>query len=339
MTKNTKKRAVIYSNVKQNKKRAEEKNKLEDQQINLSDEVIIGFNTKKNNQRLKKNETNKVKSTLKKESTDKPNNKNRKKQKNNKLSKKVVKKTKRKIKIPRVVKVGALLIILSIAMFAFLKSSIFNIKEIVVQVDNNNVLTESEIKELSKIAIGENMFSINKNEAIQNIKTNSYVEEVKIKRSIPNKLRIVVTERLIKFQIATSEGYVYVDKHGMVVDKSTQKKDCITITGNQTEYMTNGDKLCDEDINRLSDVLQIFKEAENNELQKDITRIDISNCNDYLVYFDDLGKVAHIGDSTSMNDKLTRVAKILKEESEYEGEIFVNVDLNNGEYPYFREKV
>ena len=36
---------------------------------------------------------------------------------------------------------------------------------------------------------------------------------------------------------------------------------------------------------------------------------------------------------------MTRVAKILKVESEVEGEIFVNVDFNNGKYPYFREKV
>ena len=44
MAKNTKKRAVIYSNVKQNKKRAEEISKIQENQINLNDEVIIGLN-------------------------------------------------------------------------------------------------------------------------------------------------------------------------------------------------------------------------------------------------------------------------------------------------------
>ena len=92
--------------------------------------------------------------------------------------------------------------------------------------------------------------------------------------------------------------------------------------------------------NEVPDAIKkAIQEAKNNEIFDDITRIDISNHDDYLVYFDDLGKLAHIGDISSINDKMTRVAKILKVESEVEGEIFVNVDFNNGKYPYFREKV
>lgn len=49
--------------------------------------------------------------------------------------------------------------------------------------------------------------------------------------------------------------------------------------------------------------------------------------------------MAHLGDTTSINDKMTYIKKILEVESNYEGEIFVNVNLNNGEYPHFREKV
>lgn len=343
MAKTTKKRTVIYSNVKQNKKKAEEKKKIEDEQINLNDEVIIGFNSKKNNTSVEKKESDKNRKSFEKErksqnkKVKKISQKEEKKLKKNKKTKS--KKVKRKLKIPRAVKICTIFVVILVVTFAFLKSSLFNIKEIVIQVENNNVLTESEIKDMSNITVGENMFSIKKKQAIQNIEKNSYVEDVKIKRSIPNKLRIIVTERVIKFQIATSDGYIYVDKQGIIIDESQERKDCITITGHQTTDITNGKKLCDEDINRLSDVLLIYKEAENNEFQNDITKIDISNSSDYLIYFDNLGKVAHIGDVSSINDKLTRVAKILKDESEYEGEIFVNVDLNNGEYPYFREKV
>ena len=50
MSKNTKKRTVIYSNVKANKKKAEQRNNASDDHINLNDEVIIGFNSKKDSQ-------------------------------------------------------------------------------------------------------------------------------------------------------------------------------------------------------------------------------------------------------------------------------------------------
>ena len=366
MPKSTKKRTVIYSNVKANKKKAEQKENARDNQINLNDEVIIGFNSKKDNKEtgssvsIKKNDNRKQ--VLKnKEKSKKQENKSVKidrstnpkkvqqKQKMQKSAKKTYKKddttnkqtrkNKEPFKVPVLFKLSAAAIVIVIALFAFLKSPVFNIEEIKIKIDHNMVLTESEIKNLSNIVVGQNMFSINKRKSIESIESNSYVEVVKIKRKIPNKLEIEVVERTIAFQIEVNGGYAYIDNYGAVIDQKSDKKDCIVITGHKTEDIVTGEKLNEDDIKGLSDALVIIQEAKNNDVIDDITKIDISNHDDYLVYFDNLGKVAHIGDVTSINDKMTRVAKILKVESEVEGEIFVNVDFNNGKYPYFREKV
>ena len=349
MSKPTKKRTVIYSNVKANKKLAEEKNKNADNQINLNDEVIIGFNSKKNGNngsdvKPKKKDDNKSKNESRK-----PKKQVKKKNQNNvskdttKQKEKVIQKKKpivnKKTKIPIIIKISTVAVIVIIALFAFLKSSFFNIKEIVVTIDHNSTLTESEIKELSNIVVGQNMYSISKRASIDNIKKNSYVESVNIKRKIPNKLVIEVVERTIAFQLETENGYAYVDNQGVVMDQKNEKKDSVVIVGYKTDEIIIGNKLNDEDIKGLSDVMIIIQEAKNNELIDEITKIDISNHDDYLVYFENQGKVAHIGDISSINDKMTRVAKILKVESEVSGEIFVNVDFNNGKYPYFRENV
>ena len=356
MPKETKKRTVIYSNVKANKKRAEEKNKMQNDQINLNDEVIIGFNTKKNGKgngsdvKPKKKEENKIKKepkvqkkTVKKAVqndvdldekivTPKKNN-------NTKVKTKPKQKVKVKFKIPLIFKIFTVIIIFAVALVALLKSPMFNIKEIVVMIDHDVTLTESEIKELSNIVVGQNMYSIDKKASIENIKTNSYVESVNIKRKIPNKLVIEVVERSTTFQLENENGYVYVDSQGVVIDQKSEKKDCINIVGYKTEEIVIGNKLNEDDIKGLSDVQVIIQEAKNNELYDEITKIDISNHDDYLVYFDNQNKLAHIGDISSINDKMTRVAKILKVESEVSGEIFVNVDFNNGKYPYFRENI
>ena len=349
MSKPTKKRTVIYSNVKANKKLAEEKKKNtnESNQINLNDEVIIGFNTKKSG-------SNGSDVKPKKKDDSKPKNEDRKPKKQIKKSQnnvknniepkeKVVKKKKQVVnnghRIPVLFKISAVAIIVIVALFAFLKSSVFNIKEIVVTIDHNSTLTESEIKELSNIVVGQNMYSISKKTSIDNIKTNSYVESVNIKRKIPNKLVIEVVERTIAFQLETENGYAYIDNQGVVIDQKNEKKDSTLIVGYKTDEIIPGNRLNDEDIKGLSDVMAIIQEAKNNDLIDEITKIDISNHDDYLVYFENQGKVAHIGDISSINDKMTRVAKILKVESEVSGEIFVNVDLNNGKYPYFRENV
>lgn len=364
MPKGTKKRTVIYSNVKANKKKAEQKSNVENNQINLNDEVIIGFNSKKDNKNIgssvsvkQKDEKKQVvktknkpgkqvnKNTKMTQNTNKKNIQQKQKMKKNVTRKnddainKQVRKNRGPFKVPVIFKIGVAAIVIVIATFAFLKSPVFNIEEIKIKIDHNTVLTESEIKELSNIVVGQNMFSISKKKSIESIETNSYVEAVKIKRKIPNKLEIEVVERTIAFQIEVDGGYAYIDNYGVVIDQKNDKKDCIVITGHKTENIITGEKLNDEDIRGLSDVLVIIQEAKNNEVIDDITKIDISNHDDYLVYFDNLGKVAHIGDITSINDKMTRIAKILKVESEVEGEIFVNVDFNNGKYPYFREKV
>ena len=144
---------------------------------------------------------------------------------------------------------------------------------------------------------------------------------------------------MVKFQLQVDDGYIYVDQNGIILDKQVEKKDCVLIVGYKTSDIVIGNKVNDDDIKGLSDVMSIIQEAENNGIMKDITKIDISNHDDYIVHFDSCGKLAHIGDVMSINDKMARVAKILDEERDYEGEIFVNVDFNNGEYSYFRGKV
>ncbi len=347
MAKSTKKRAIIYSNVKENKKLAEERAEIRKNQINLNDEVIIGFNSNKNNKAntSKKNSNNKSSINKVIQKDKQINNKNNKvtkqKEKNvNSYKKKNVKiNPRKKAKIALITKITVAIIIVIIAIIAFLMSPIFNIKQISVKVENNYMLTETKIKELSNIAVGQNMFSISKGKSIQNIKTNSYVESVNIKRAIPSRVEIEVVERVTKFQLEINENYVFVDAYGIVIDQSNEKNEGFVITGAKTENLVNGQKLQEEDLKSLSDVMVIMQEAKNNEIDGKISKIDISNNDDYLIHFDSLGKIAHLGDTTSINDKMVRIAKILEKTVDYEGEIFVNVDLNNKKYPYFREKV
>lgn len=369
MSKDTKKRTVIYSNVKQNKKMLEEKKKIQNNQINLNDEVIIGFNGNKNkkiqsntqkNQSKKSKKTKQDKNKKMKQNDIKINNENleipeivkgdRLNNEKNKKEKKA-KKPKKKIVVVNpqkrkkaifVLKIIIISIMLFIGIIVFMKSSFFNIKEINVKIENNSVLTDVKIKDLSTVSIGQNMFSFNKNKALKNIETNAYVEKVKIKRSIPSKLVIEVVERKVKFQLVNNENpdnYLYVDDKGIALEMSTEKKSGLIISGYKTQDIKYGEKICNQDLEGLSAVMLILQEAGNNEIKDKITKIDISDHNDYLIYFESLGKIAHLGNINTLNGKMTRIKKILDDESEYQGEIFVNVDLNSGEYPYFREKV
>lgn len=347
MAKSTKKRAIIYSNVKENKKLAEEKQKIMQNQINLDDEVIIGFNNSKKTTKQKNSVGNKKKKKQKNNAPTKSNNNEQIRRQQN-TTNKIKKNNKAKInpqkrkKMMLIIRTMIVISIIIISIIVFLKSSIFNIKDIVISVENNCALTESQINELSHIYVGQNMFSINKKESIQSLKSNPYIESVKISRKIPSQINISIVEREIKFQLqneSDGESYIYIDKHGYAVDKSNEKKDGFVVTGYKTKEIRYGEKLEDEDLEGLTIVMQITGEAQANGIMDSISKIDISDHEDYLIYFESQGKIAHLGDASLLNSKMARIKKIMQIEQDYAGEIFVNVDLNNGEDSYFRESV
>lgn len=321
MSKETKKRTIIYSNVKENKRRAEEISRIKEDQINLNDEVIIGLsnNPQNNSKKVKQNKAGK--------------NKKSKTKRKKKISKK-------KLKLRLIITFVFVTIIICAAVIIFLVNApMFNIKKVEVSIENNNILTEPEIKDLSQIAEGDNIFNIGKRDIIEAIKSNPYVENVKIKKSLPSTVKIEVEERSIRFQLDYNGKYINIDNQGYILEESPEKSDVILISGYSTTDLTYGNRLNEKDLEKLSDVIKILQEAKNQEIDNEITKIDIKSSNNYIVYMDNCGKVVYLGNTNLINDKFSYIKKIMEIEKDYEGEIIVNVDYNNGEYPYFREKV
>lgn len=335
MTKNTKKRTMIFSNVKDNKKKYDEVSKTNSTAIDLDDEIIIGMKEipkPKNTKKYNNNINNRKKLNKKTKKVNLKMNKKNKKQKR-KMS------NLKKRKILLLVKLVIIIAIVCAGIIIFLKSQIFNIKEVNISIENQKNLTETEIKSLSGINPEQNIWKLNKNNIIKSIKNNSYVASVKVNKKIPNKVSIKVEERSVKFQLKTGDQYIYIDNQGYILETSKKIENILVITGCETTDFTPGNRINQNDLDRLNDVVDIIQETENAGIKDIITSMDIQDDKDYKIYFDNNGKMAHIGDTKSLNDKITYVKKILELENNYQGEIFVNVDLNNGEYPYFRERV
>ena len=97
--------------------------------------------------------------------------------------------------------------------------------------------------------------------------------------------------------------------------------------------------MCDEDLNRLEDTIQIMSVMKESGLNEEVTSIDISNKNEYIIYLADEKKKIYIGDTSNLSNKILYVQTIIEQEKNIEGDIFVNGDINNGFNPYFRDKV
>ena len=268
------------------------------------------------------------------------NKKNKKTSVNTNKNKQNAKKklTKQKKAILKIVKVLTLIIvIIGVSIYVAL-SPLFNIKEI--NVTGNSKLSKEEIISLSELKTDENTFKVSKKNIKNKVKANAYIENVKIRRKLPDKVEIIVVERVATYMIPFANSYIYINNQGYMLEITSQKAEMPAIVGISTpeEELHEGQRLISEDLVKLGEVLQIMESANANELVDLITKIDISNRQDYILTLEKEKKAIHLGDVSNLSTKMAYVKKILNDEKGVEGEILVNTDLTN-KGAVFREKV
>lgn len=246
-------------------------------------------------------------------------------------------KRKRKI-IFRLVKWTSLVILIMGGGIYFLLSPFFNIKNI--HIIGNEKITQEMIISLSGIELEQNTFKISKHKVEQAIKTNSYIDSVKVKRQLPDSIEIQLTERKPAYMVTIGNAYVYMNKQGYLLEISQEKLDLPIITGILTpeEQIQEGNRLCTEDLQKLSNVIQIMDSANNNDIGKLITKINISDKQNYILELKSEKKNVHMGDTSNLSTKMLYIKKVLQNEKKKEGDIFVNTDLST-KGAIFREKV
>ena len=247
------------------------------------------------------------------------------------------KKKKKRRKIFRIIKALMIIFILIGGIAYFLLSPIFNITNI--KVDGNEKISSEEIISLSQLKKGENIFKINKQETREKIKQNAYIDTVEIKRTLPDMLTIAVTERTATYQINFANLYMLINNQGYMLEATEMNENMPVIVGIATseEDIKAGNRLCVDDLEKLEDVLKISESAKSNNLDQLITKIDITNKEDYVVEMKTEKKTVHFGDTTNLALKMLYVSDIISKEKD-EGEIFVNTDLEN-KGAIFRKKV
>ena len=315
---------------KNEKKKKKKKRKNKEQNIIEHDnEIIVGvkrIDTEEDSNRNKKNK-------------DKKKGKSKKKQKV-KNNKKVtdIKKQKNKKRMKSFLKWIIIITVVIGAIVVFLTSPLFNIKSI--KVENNSIIIADEIISLSGIKEGENLFKINKFIIKNNVKKNPYIEDIEIKRELPDGIVINVKERVPTYLLEVEDSkYAYINNQGYILEISSMKLNLPIIKSYKTTEMVPGQRLIVEDLEKLETVLKIMENAKANEISDLITQIDINDGSDIILYLESEGKTVYIGDATDINTKILLLKKCLEGEKGKIGDIFLNGKINKTNEAVFREKV
>ena len=215
----------------------------------------------------------------------------------------------------------------------------FNIKEI--KVLENNQISVDTIISLSGLKTEENIFRFWKEKVIFEIKENPYIENIIIHRKLPDKVEIIVEEREAVYSVDFMGKYAYINTQGHILEISEDNRKLPIIFGVSTEEenIAPGNRLNTEDLIKIEDVIKIMSSAKENNLDKKVTSIDISDKNEYSIYLEEEKKKVYLGDNKNLSNKMLYVVSIMEQEKEKEGDIYVNGDINNKFQPYFREKV
>lgn len=267
-------------------------------------------------------------------------NYNEPKKQNKKLTKKQELQRKRRKFVFRIVKWLMLLgIIIGGIIFALL-SPIFNIKEI--SVSGNAQISSQTIISLSSLTIDQNIFNFRTSEIVDNIKENAYIDSVKVSRKFPDTVDIEVEERVTTFMLVYGNAYVYINNQGYILEITSEKGDHPILTGfkTPTNQLVAGNRLTEEDLEKLNDVLKIMEATSSgeNKIENLITEINISDSSNYILTLSKEKKQVYLGDVTDLSTKVLWLNQFIEREKKNEGIIYLNMNLNE-DMPYFRESV
>lgn len=232
--------------------------------------------------------------------------------------------------------ISIVLITIMIAIFTYLLTSpTFQIKDI--EIEGYKQLTQEQIYELSEIKLGDNIFKTLEIVAKVKLKENGYIEDVKIEKIYPDKIKIIVTEREKAYQVLTETGtYINIDEQGYIIDYSKDKQEYILITGMEITEENIPHRLEENDLEKMENILHILDESKEIQANNQIQEIDTKE--EYIIHLNNDSLIINFGDATDLKNRMLYVNAILKQEQGNSGTIYVNGNINEGFTPYFSQK-
>lgn len=249
------------------------------------------------------------------------------KSQNKKITKQEKEKRMRRYKLIKAIVKIVICVAMFIGLIAYgFTSPMFNITEI--EVIGNEKFEKDEYVNLSGLKLNNNIFNFRKSIVIGSIKQNAYVENVIVKRKLPNRIEIQITERKVNYLIELeNEEFAYINSQGYILEKSKDKLPLTIITGVSTDIQNiiEGNRLNNEDLERLQDVIKIKDSINNAKINKELNKINVKSKTNYILTFEKEAKNVEIGGiNDNLSSKMLYLKFVLDEQEGVPGTIYLN---------------
>lgn len=213
---------------------------------------------------------------------------------------------KRKKKTDKVIIFLIFILMISIGTIAFFRSNIFNLSE--VEIIGNKNLKKDEVVNLE---MSKNIFTYKLNDIKNEIITNPYIEDAKVKRKLPNKILITIDEVKIAALLSNGRDYCYIDDNGDLIKKVAN----IEENSDKIVFITKYDLENGKTINFKSEknkncILKLISLLKEEHLEKEITKIEYTTDSKINV-LTKVGSEFLLLNDDNLNYNIARASKIL----------------------------
>ena len=161
-------------------------------------------------------------------------------------------------------KLGVFLLIAGAVVF-LLKSPFFNVKNF--RVEGNSYYTDEEILVMGNCKTGGNIFiGIDTGDIRSRLEKDAYMSSVKVKRVLPDTVKIQLEERKQTAAIVYGEKYVVVDGDGVVLRKTGVMPEITVLKGLTISKLSVGEKVETEEKVLLRQTLQMLSVMEKSNM-------------------------------------------------------------------------
>lgn len=227
-------------------------------------------------------------------------------------------KAKQKIKLKRKQKkqITLLTLVILVASIAsvMLLTPGFDIQNIKVQ--GNSIVKSEDIIKSSGITTNVNIFEVSLRQARKNIEKMGYIDEAKVKRSLPSTITINVVEAAGVAYIPVKKGNAIITADGRVLEivKDKEKEQRLpVIKGLEGAQGKVGKTVSTENKARLEVLIECLKEFSKDSLVFEMQEIDVSNITDIEFTYNDAKLTVRVGDTEKLDYKMDIFKPILNE--------------------------
>ena len=202
------------------------------------------------------------------------------------------------------------LIVVSVFIFAaavyLCLTMLFNVDRIIIE--GNTLYEERKLIETSGIEKGENLFEVNTAYAEDKLYTvYSYIEEVEVKRSFPNAVKIKITEAEPFSVIEEADGYTLVSAGGKVLERGLEEVPdrMLSVRGLSTITST------EDDVKRMDLMKRIINSMKTLEMEN-YNFLDLSDTLEITMIYENRVKVV-LGNELELEYKLQFADNVITE--------------------------